>query len=95
MKGELASHTDSRGTFKYNEVLSDNRAKSAMEYLIKRGIDSNRLTYKGYGEYQLKNECADGVECNEVQHQRNRRTEFRITYLDETIISKEKEEWKK
>lgn len=94
MKGELSSHTDSRGTFKYNETLSENRAKSAVEYLVKKGISADRLTYKGYGEYNLKNECADGVECNEIQHQRNRRTEFKITYLDETIYSKESETYK-
>jgi outer membrane protein OmpA-like peptidoglycan-associated protein/tetratricopeptide (TPR) repeat protein len=93
MKGELSSHTDCRGTHKYNEVLSDNRAKSAMKYLIGKGIDPGRLTYKGYGETVLKNECADGVDCNEIQHQRNRRTEFKITYLDETIISKEYEKY--
>ena len=95
MKGELSSHTDSRGSHRYNEILSENRAKAAMKYLIQKGIDPTRLTYKGYGETLLKNECADGVRCNEVQHQRNRRTEFKITYLNETIVSKEIPDWTK
>lgn len=91
MKGEIRAHTDSRQTFKYNEILSDNRAKSARQYLIDKGISPDRLTWKGYGEYVLKNECADGVECTEKQHQRNRRVEFAVTYFQGTVNSKEYE----
>lgn len=76
---ELGSHTDSRGTFKYNEVLSQRRAESAVNYIISRGIDSSRITAKGYGEYQLVNQCSDGVKCTEEEHQMNRRTEFKVT----------------
>lgn len=78
---DIRSHTDSRQTFKYNERLSDRRAKSTREWLIKNGIDATRLTAKGYGESQLVNKCADGVECSEDEHQRNRRSEFIITNL--------------
>lgn len=81
MKVDVRSHTDSRQTHKYNEVLSERRAKSTMNWMIKDGIDPSRLTGKGYGETQLVNECADGVECSEEQHQRNRRSEFIITAL--------------
>lgn len=76
---ELGSHTDSRGSFKYNERLSDRRATSAVEYIIKTGISSKRITAKGYGEKQLVNRCSDGVECSEAEHQDNRRTEVKIT----------------
>ena len=79
---ELRSHTDSRGTSDYNLGLSDKRAKSAMNYLISRGIDAARMEYKGYGENLLKNECKDGVDCSEEKHQDNRRTEFKVLYLD-------------
>ena len=81
MKIDIRSHTDSRQTFKYNEALSDRRATSTMNWLIKNGIKSNRLTGKGYGETQLVNKCADGVTCSEEEHQLNRRSEFIITEL--------------
>ena len=81
MKLDIRSHTDSRQTFKYNEALSDRRAKSTINWLIKNGVNTNRLTGKGYGETQLVNKCADDVECTEEDHQLNRRSEFIITAL--------------
>lgn len=81
MKLDILSHTDSRATKKYNEALSDRRAKSTIQWLIKNGIAPNRLTGKGYGETQLVNKCSDGVPCSEAQHQENRRSEFIITAL--------------
>ncbi len=94
MKGELGAHTDSRGTHEYNVKLAQNRANSAMKYLINKGIDPARLTAKGYGETMLKNKCADGVECSETEHQRNRRIEFKVNYKNEIIYSKEYEKYK-
>jgi peptidoglycan-associated lipoprotein len=47
---ELASHTDSRDTYERNDVLSQKRAQSVVDYLIERGIDPDRLVAKGYGE---------------------------------------------
>lgn len=47
---ELASHTDSRDTYERNDVLSQRRAQSVVDYLIERGIDADRLVAKGYGE---------------------------------------------
>jgi len=76
---ELGSHTDSRGSFKYNERLSQHCAESAVAYLIQHGIDSKRITAKGYGEYQLLNGCSDGVPCTDEEHQANRRTEVKVT----------------
>ena len=81
MKIDIRSHTDSRQTHKYNEVLSDRRAKSTRDWLIKYGIAPERLTAKGYGETQLVNKCADNVECSEAEHQLNRRSQFIITDL--------------
>jgi outer membrane protein OmpA-like peptidoglycan-associated protein len=49
-----------------------------MKWLIKNGISKNRLTAKGYGETQLTNNCSDGIECSEDEHQANRRSEFII-----------------
>ena len=76
LKIDIRSHTDSRATFAYNEKLSDRRAKSTMEWLIKNGINKDRLSAKGYGESKLVNNCADGVQCTEEEHQANRRSEF-------------------
>lgn len=81
MKLDIRSHTDSRASFKYNEVLSDNRAKSTIDWLVKNGVDKSRLTGKGYGETQLVNKCSDEVQCSEEEHQLNRRSEFIITGL--------------
>ena len=81
MKLDIRSHTDSRASHKYNEVLSDNRAKSTINWLVKNGVDPGRLTGKGYGETQLVNKCADNVKCSEEEHQLNRRSEFIITEL--------------
>ncbi|MBK7212697.1 MAG: OmpA family protein [Bacteroidales bacterium] len=47
---ELASHTDSRGSDESNDILSQKRAESVVNYLIERGIDPDRLVAKGYGE---------------------------------------------
>ena len=75
---ESGSHTDSRGITGYNIWLSTRRAASTVNYIIDHGIDSSRITGKGYGETQLINECSDGVKCTEAQHAMNRRTEFVI-----------------
>ena len=76
MKIDVRSHTDSRSSDAYNLKLSEARAKSTITYLISQGIDMNRLTGKGYGESQLLNNCSNGTPCSEVDHQRNRRSEF-------------------
>lgn len=76
---EMGSHTDCRGTEKYNDVLSDKRAMAAVEYLIYRGIDKDRLTWKGYGESVPVVQCPSCYKCSEEQHQANRRTEFKVT----------------
>ncbi len=82
IKIEMGSHTDARGTDHYNLILSEARAKSAVEYLVAQGIDANHLTWKGYGEKQLINSCKNGVECAEEMHQENRRTELKITGIE-------------
>jgi outer membrane protein OmpA-like peptidoglycan-associated protein len=78
LKVELSSHTDSRGEDVYNEWLSQQRSNSCVNYIISKGISSTRIIAKGYGEYRLKNRCANEVECTEEEHQQNRRTELRI-----------------
>ena len=85
MKIDVRSHTDCRQTAKYNEALSDKRAKATITWLIKNGIAAERLTGKGYGETQLLNDCScepsSDSNCSEEEHQKNRRSEFVITKI--------------
>lgn len=81
MRVEIRSHTDSRATTEFNQKVSEGRSQAVKKYLIKRGISGSRLEASGYGESQLLNECADGVECTEEQHSANRRTEFKVIQL--------------
>jgi len=79
IKVELGSHTDSKGNDEYNQKLSQQRAESAVKYLISKGISPARITAKGYGESQPiePNENPDGTD-NPEGRQRNRRTEFKV-----------------
>jgi outer membrane protein OmpA-like peptidoglycan-associated protein/Tol biopolymer transport system component len=83
MSIDIRSHTDCRGSFKYNETLSENRAQATRQYLINKGIEANRLTAKGYGESKLVNDCGceptNKSSCSEAEHQKNRRSEFIVT----------------
>ncbi|AVR45973.1 flagellar motor protein MotB [Christiangramia fulva] len=75
---KIESHTDSRGSKEYNMELSEARAQATLEWLVNRGINTDRLTAKGYGESRLINECSDGADCTEAEHQLNRRSVFLI-----------------
>lgn len=75
---EFGAHTDSRGNKNYNQNLSQERAQSVVNYLITRQIPSQRLLAKGYGESLLVNDCFDGADCTEEEHQQNRRTTFKV-----------------
>jgi outer membrane protein OmpA-like peptidoglycan-associated protein/tetratricopeptide (TPR) repeat protein len=74
LKIEISGHTDNVGSQSFNQKLSENRAKSVVEYLVnKKGIAADRLTYVGYGFQQpiATNDTEEG-------RQQNRRTEFKI-----------------
>ncbi len=76
---ELGAHTDSRGSAKSNQSLSQKRADSAIAYIISKGIEKKRLIATGYGESQPKNKCKDGVPCSKAEHAENRRVTIRVT----------------
>jgi outer membrane protein OmpA-like peptidoglycan-associated protein len=78
LKIKVNSHTDSRGVDAYNLWLSQKRAESTVNYMISKGISSNRLQGEGFGESRLVNECSNGVPCSSEEHQLNRRSEFII-----------------
>lgn len=75
---KVTAHTDSRGTEKYNQWLSERRAERTVDYVISKGISENRITHEAFGETRLVNECSDGVRCTEEEHSKNRRSEFVI-----------------
>lgn len=81
MKIDVRSFTDSRGSATYNMKLSQQRAKSTAEWIISQGISSDRVTYKGFGDTQLLNQCRKGVKCSEEEHAINRRSEFIVTEI--------------
>jgi hypothetical protein len=58
---------------------------------VSNRISQNRMIAKGYGERKLTNNCADGINCNEEEHQKNRRTEVRILRFDEEGVEIKKE----
>ncbi len=74
---QLGSHTDCRGNDRYNQDLSQKRAQSAVDYLIAKGIDPERLVAQGFGESVPEADCACN-RCTEEEHQRNRRTTFKV-----------------
>ena len=75
---KITSHTDSRGTSKYNDWLSQRRVDKTKDYLMSKGISADKLTTEAYGESQLLNECDDNTYCPEEKHAVNRRSEFMI-----------------
>jgi outer membrane protein OmpA-like peptidoglycan-associated protein len=75
---EISSHTDAQGDDKNNLVLSQKRAKYAVDYMISKGISAKRLKAIGYGETKLLNQCSNGVTCTPAEHAKNRRAEFKI-----------------
>ncbi len=77
MEIEIGSHTDSRASDMYNLRLSNKRAASALEYLVKNGIDRKRLRSIGYGESKPLIICPKN-DCTEQEHASNRRCTFMI-----------------
>ena len=73
---EIGGHTDNTGDKGSNIILSENRAKSVYDYLIKNGIQASRLAFKGYGDYIP-------IDSNETEEGRfkNRRTDFKLIAL--------------
>ncbi|MCB0781243.1 MAG: OmpA family protein, partial [Flavobacteriales bacterium] len=78
---------DSRASDTYNLVLSEARANSAVDYLVRKGVDPERIVARGYGENRPVNKCTDGVTCTEEEHQQNRRTEFKVTGIRDLVSS--------
>jgi len=69
-------YCDSRGTFPYNQTLSEQRSKATVNYLVSKGIAKKRLVPKGYGKTKFLNQCSDGVVCTDDEQEVNRRVEM-------------------
>jgi outer membrane protein OmpA-like peptidoglycan-associated protein len=74
----IGAHADSRGSSAYNQMLSEKRAKFAVNYFLSKGISAKRLTARGFGESLLLNRCSDVETCEEVEHSVNRRVEVKL-----------------
>jgi len=72
----VKSHTDSKGSAPYNLKLSEQRAQSTVQYIISKGIESESISGKGFGNAEPKINCE--TDCSEEQHSQNRRSEFVI-----------------
>jgi outer membrane protein OmpA-like peptidoglycan-associated protein/tetratricopeptide (TPR) repeat protein len=80
-KVELNTYTDARGSAAYNLNLSQQRAESAVKFIVAHGIHPSRIVAQGFGESGLVNECSDGVTCDDEMQGQNRRCELRITSI--------------
>jgi outer membrane protein OmpA-like peptidoglycan-associated protein len=74
---QIEGHTDQRGNEEYNMKLSERRAKAVMDYLIKRGVETDRMSSEWLGKTNPANDCGT-VPCTEAMHQMNRRTELHL-----------------
>ncbi|MFM1878038.1 MAG: hypothetical protein RLZZ241_904 [Bacteroidota bacterium] len=83
---EVQGHADSRGSIAYNQVLSEKRAQSVINYLVSLGISRDRLRLKGFGESALLNSCNGRERCSEADHKLNRRCEIKIIGSDDPVI---------
>lgn len=92
---QLRSHTDFRGSGPYNKKLSQRRAQSCVDYLVKeKGIHADRIKAKGMGEAEPIKGAAGVIldekyikalknkDLVEAAHQRNRRTDFKVVSDD-------------
>ncbi|SFU74057.1 OmpA family protein, partial [Pustulibacterium marinum] len=76
MEVKVETHTDIRGSEKYNLELSDKRARSTVQYLISKGIAKERLSSEGFGESNPLVDCKN--KCSKEDHAKNRRSDFII-----------------
>ncbi len=91
LKIEVRGYTDAKGSYKYNQILSEKRAKAVSEYLIGNGIDASRIRIKGFSESGnvAINTFPDGRDAAEGR-KFNRRVEFRAIKMGGALLIIEK-----
>ena len=87
LKMNVNGYCDARGTYPYNQVLSEHRSAATVNYLVSKGIARKRLTPKGYGKTKFLNGCSDGVTCTDTEEGVNRRVEMWFTPAKTVAIS--------
>ena len=78
MKLQIRSYADSRASKEYNKKLSLKRANVTKQWLVNRGVNSNRLLIQAIGEENKDNICKGDVNCSEAEYQLNRKSTFKI-----------------
>lgn len=76
LKIEIRSHTDTKASDEYNQKLSNQRAKATRDYLVNLGISTARISYEGFGEGNLLNDCKQWKNCSAQENEKNRRSEI-------------------
>ena len=84
---EIGTHSDSRVSHESSQILTQKRSESITEYLINKGVSSNRLIAKGYEDYNLliKDDEIKKMKTEiekEKAHSKNRRTGFKIISIE-------------
>lgn len=79
---EISSHTEALGVDEDNLHISQNRASTVLDYLLREGISKQRIIAKGCGETMLLNQCKNGVICTMKEHLVNQRLEVKVIGLD-------------
>ncbi|MCP4198923.1 MAG: OmpA family protein [Proteobacteria bacterium] len=74
---EIQGHADERGNDNYNQRLTADRASAVKRYLVARGVGSEKVDAKGYGEY-----CPVDSASNEAAWEKNRRVEFKVMKIN-------------
>lgn len=80
LKIEVIAYCDIFGSVNYNDQLSQKRAQSIMNYLLKNKIGTDRITTTALGKRKLLHKCDTDQECGENEHYENRRVEFILYY---------------
>ncbi|EAR02188.1 OmpA family protein [Maribacter sp. HTCC2170] len=83
LKLTIESHTNSKGSKRSNQQLSQRRSEAIKTYLTTNGLSSANIKAVGYGEEKLVNNCADGVYCLQFLHNQNERSYIVISNFDE------------
>jgi outer membrane protein OmpA-like peptidoglycan-associated protein len=78
MKLQIRSYADSRASKEYNKKLSLKRANVTKQWLVNRGVNSNRLLIQAIGEENKDNICKGDANCSEAEYQLNRKSTFKI-----------------
>jgi outer membrane protein OmpA-like peptidoglycan-associated protein len=93
LKIEITGHTDAKGTFEYNQRLSENRADAVFKYLILNGITKDRMLTRGLSEsvHVARNTTRDNRDAPDGR-MLNRRVEFRVSLMEGVIVEMEKVE---